>query len=328
MFINIGIDETGKPYVSIEKGNSCRIVRDKGKSLLEFPECFTVVDIETTGLDAAYSEIIEIAAIKYADCNQVATFSKLVKPSEPIDDFITNLTGITNDMLSSASSINEVLPDFLAFVGEDVVIGHNVNFDVNFIYDNCELLGLSRFANNFVDTMRIARKLMPEMKNHKLETISNALNVTHESAHRALSDCETTAACYFSIRNMVLEKYGTFEEFTKQHSGKQISAKDITTTVTDFDTEHPLYGKVCCFTGALDNMVRKDAMQLVADLGGSCSDSVTKKTNYLVLGNTDYCTNVKGNKTSKTLKAEKAKLAGQDIEIMSENIFFEMVGVR
>lgn len=75
-------------------------------------------------------------------------------------------------------------------------------------------------------------------------------------------------------------------------------------------------------------MVRKDAMQLVVDLGGSCSDSVTKKTNYLVLGNTDYCTNVKGNKTSKTLKAEKAKLAGQDIEIISENIFFEMVGVR
>lgn len=329
MVINLGIDENGKPYVSIERGcGHDRILRKKGKSIIDFPGNFTVIDIETTGLDPVCSEIIELSAIKYVDYKQVSTFSQLVKPSELIDDFITRLTGITNDMVACAPSIDKVLPDFLSFVGNDTVIGHNVNFDVNFIYDNCELFNLPRFSNDYIDTMRMSRKLMPDLKNHKLATVSRALNVTLENAHRALSDCLATASCYLVMRAIALEKYGTIEEFVRLSDSKPLKAKDISTTVTDFDSDNPLYGKVCCFTGALDHMPRKDAMQLVANVGGICADNVTKKTNYLILGNTDYCSSVKGGKTNKMLKAEKAKLSGQDIEIISENIFFEMVGIR
>ena len=86
-----------------------------------------------------------------------------------------------------------------------------------------------------------------------------------------------------------------------------------------------MYQKVCCFTGKLENLQRKDAMQLVVDLGGIVANSVTKKTNYLILGNNDYCPTIKDGKSSKQKKAEKLKLSGQDIDIISENTFYEML---
>ena len=104
-----------------------------------------------------------------------------------------------------------------------------------------------------------------------------------------------------------------------------LSAKDIVTEKTDFDETHPLFGKTCVFTGTLEKMARKDAMQIVVDLGGLVGNSVTKKTNYLILGNNDYCSSIKGGKSSKQKKAESLKLAGNDIEIISENVFYDMI---
>lgn len=328
MIISIEYDEFGKPNVVIKKGNGHDpITRKKGKSLLSFVDSFVVIDLETTGFDPYYNEIIEVSAIKIEGGETASVFSELVKPSFPIDSYITELTGITNDMLSSCRSISDVLPDFIAFVGSSTIVGHNVNYDINFIYDN--LLGLTGdiFGNDFVDTMRLSRTLLPELKNHKLTTLAKYYDITPTISHRSLADCETTALCYSHLMNEAIEKYGSLENFNDsfRRIHKHVSSKDIVASKTTFDESHPLYGKVCCFTGALESMQRKDAMQLVVDLGGSCSDSVTKKTNYLILGNTDYCSNVKGNKTSKTLKAEKAKLSGQDIEIISENVFLDMV---
>ena len=327
MSIDIGIDENGKPFTTTVFGSSHgRIARHKGKSIIAFPDNYVVIDLETTGLDPCYSEIIEISAVKYSNGVKVSTFSQLVRPEYPVDDFITNLTGITNDMLQNASMICDVLPHFLSFVSDSILVGHNVNFDVNFIYDNCELLHLPQFTNDFIDTMRIARKLFPDLKNHKLVTLASSLGVSYENIHRSLSDCEATACVYDLMRTAVYEKYGTCEDFSKKSGYKKTSAGDIVAQTSNFDVENPLYGKVCCFTGALDHFSRKDAMQLVTNLGGVCSDNVTKKTNYLILGNTDYCRNVKGDKTSKMKKAEKAMLSSQDIQIISENIFYEMVG--
>ena len=103
------------------------------------------------------------------------------------------------------------------------------------------------------------------------------------------------------------------------------SAKDIVTDNTDFDITHPLYGKLCVFTGTLEKMSRKEAMQIVVDFGGEVGNSVTKKTNYLILGNNDYCPSIKNGKSTKQTKAESLKLLGQDIDIISENVFYDMV---
>ena len=117
--------------------NKSTNIRDKkGQSLLLFPNEYIVFDIETTGLDASYDEIIEIGALKIKNNEIVDKFTSLIKPKYPIDEFITELTGITNEMVKDAPLINEVLPRFIDFIGDEILVGHNINFDINFVYDN------------------------------------------------------------------------------------------------------------------------------------------------------------------------------------------------
>lgn len=305
----------------------------KGKSIIAFPETYCVIDIETTGLSPDWDSIIEIAAAKFHNGNLVNTFSSLVKPEdfttdEPfLDDFITNLTGITDEMLSEADSTASVLSKFYSFIGDLVLVGHNVNFDINFLYDNCERIIHEHLSNDFIDTMRFSRRLHKESDHHKLLDLVQYYNLNYENAHRALNDVKITSECYTCLVNEILEKYESIETFanTFKQSRHGVKAADISTSKEDFDTSNLLYGKVCVFTGTLEKMVRKEAMQIVADLGGKNADNVTKKTNYLILGNNDYCKSIKGGKSSKQKKAEKLKLDGYDIEIIPENVFYDMI---
>ena len=168
----------------------------KGKSLLTALSDFTVVDIETTGLSPRHASIIEVGAIRFRNDRPVDEVSLFINPGFSIPWGITALTGITDDDLFCAPPIEDVLPYFLDFVGSDVVLGHNVNFDVNFLYDKALYLGLSPVANDFVDTMRLSRRLFPEHRYHKLSDLVERFGIEQPTAHRALADCYTTAACY------------------------------------------------------------------------------------------------------------------------------------
>ena len=171
----------------------------KGKSLFIFPSDYTVVDIETTGLYGA-CEIIEVSALKYRDETLVGSFSSLVKPEQPISPFVTYLTGITNEMVEGASDIVEVMSEFYEFVGGDIIIGHNVNFDVNFLYDNLWRHNGLVLDNSFVDTLRLARKALPHLVNHKQTTIAEYYGISTDGAHRAQRDCEICNACYLNLK--------------------------------------------------------------------------------------------------------------------------------
>lgn len=184
MEIRLAIKEAGSGDIGF--GSNLRLY--KGKSLMVALSDFVSLDIETTGLSTLYDEIIELAAVKYRDGKSVGTFSSLVKPINPVSDFVTQLTGITNTMLQDAPSLSEILPVFLNFVGADIVVGHNINFDINFIYDACESLGLTPFSNDFVDTMRIARRMYKNLPNHKLDTLIDYFDLNHREIHRGLSD--------------------------------------------------------------------------------------------------------------------------------------------
>lgn len=300
----------------------------KGKSLIDIPNNYVVFDIETTGLDPEIDEIIEIGAVKIKDGIKIDTFNSLIKPEYEIDEFITELTGITNEMVENAPSINEVLPKFMDFINDYIIIGHNVNFDINFIYDNLEELNISPITNDFVDTLRISRRLIPELKHHKLSDLANYFNIDTNGSHRSLKDVEITFEVLNNLNKMIIEKYENIDNFKdackpKSHSG--IRASDITTNNTEFDEENMLYDKYVVITGTLGKMLRKDAMQVIADLGGHCQDGVNKDTNYLILGNNDYNPILRGKKSSKLLKAENLKLKGQDIEIISENVFYDII---
>lgn len=183
----------------------------KGKSLLTPVDDYVVLDLETTGLDPVTNMIIEIGAVRVKNNIIVAEFAELINPHRRLDPFITSLTGITDSDLKGKPDIKEILPRFLEFVGDSIVVGHNVNFDINFIYNNCERLTGKGFSNDFIDTMRLSRKLFPSEKHHRLTDLEQRFCLHNENAHRALSDVITTNDAYqymkkyMSDNNIVLK---------------------------------------------------------------------------------------------------------------------------
>lgn len=314
--------------------------KNKGKSMLILPSDYVVIDTETTGLDYEYCDIIEVSAVRYSAGAIVDKFSTLVKPEpyetmndngdwveEYVDDFISNLTGITNEMLADAPEPAEVLPKFMQFIGDSVLIGHNVNFDINFLYDAAERHCGLMLSNNYIDTMRIARKLLPDLKHHRLSDVSAACGVAVSNAHRAEADCLTTAACFEEMKIRILSM-GTEADFQRKFSKVHINneyLKSITAETTEIDETNPIYGKCVVFTGAMSTMPRKEGLQLVANLGGIPQDSITKKTNFLVIGSEEFASCVKNGKTRKMQKAESYKAKGEEIDILSEAAFFDMI---
>lgn len=125
-----------------------RLMSLRGMSLLDWIGDFTVVDIETTGLVTDYDEIIELSALRVRNNIVSDSYSVLVKPKYEIDDFITELTGITNEMLVHERSIEEVILDFYNFIGSDILLGHNLGFDIKFINKNLGRFNKPLLLNN------------------------------------------------------------------------------------------------------------------------------------------------------------------------------------
>lgn len=314
-----------------------------GKRLRIFPESYVVIDTETTGLDPSKDELIEVAALKICNGEISGSFQSLLRPSQEVSGFVTQLTGITNEMLTGAPCAEEIWNDFLEFVGDDIIIGHNIRFDINFIYDYSVKYQGIPFGNDFVDTLYISRQYIHDVPNHQLSTLADYFHFSAVNAHRALANCEVANQIYLALKNISSEisdvrqdsepfhvdkRENSAKSFSKQRIySNRIDIKQLVTSKTEFDETHPLYGKNCVFTGTLKKMERRDAMQAVLDSGGTLGSAVTKRTKYLILGNNEDCPSVKNGKSSKQKRAEELKLAGQDIEIISEDVFYKMIGL-
>ena len=177
-------------------------VNEQGQTL---DDTFVVFDIETTGFSAAEDRIIEIGAVKITDGAIVDRFSTFVNPEVPIPFEIQQLTHITDDMVLEAPKIEEALPAFLDFVGESVLVAHNAGFDVGFIEQNCVRLGRSRTFTS-VDTVGLARVLLPTLSKYKLNIVAKALNISLENHHRAVDDAAATAEIYVKFIEMLKER--------------------------------------------------------------------------------------------------------------------------
>lgn len=179
------------------------IIINEAEILQEFPADYTILDIETTGLSPYKCEIIELSAIKVRNDCIVDKFSSLVKPDQSINSFITGLTGITNDMVESAPDITAVLPEFMKFIENDCVLGHNVSFDIRFIAANLKKHFSGEFKNSRLDTMYLSKRYCT-LPNHKLESLANHYNVNTKGHHRAMNDCMMTFEVYKNIKNDVI----------------------------------------------------------------------------------------------------------------------------
>ena len=140
--------------------HKAKIDRKKGRSVLYRLNNYTVIDIETTGFDPYFNEIIELSALKVRDKKIVGEFSTLVKPNVPVSEFITKLTGITNEELENAPKIENVISKYIEFIGDDTLLGHNTGFDINFIYDAYLKYCNKHFDNYYMDTLRISRRVL------------------------------------------------------------------------------------------------------------------------------------------------------------------------
>lgn len=180
------------------------VAQDKGKSLIAFPDDYTVLDIETTGVSSSNSEIIEIGAVCVRNNEIVDEFCELVKPYRMIPQQITKITGITNDMVKDAEPIENVLPRFLRFSADDIIVGHNVSFDLNFIRDRADYFNM-HFTNDFVDTMRLSRKFNTHLIRHRLSDLTEYFHITNKHAHRAVSDCISTHLIFQEMKKRYSE---------------------------------------------------------------------------------------------------------------------------
>ena len=178
----------------------------KGKSLLELPSDYIVVDLETTGLDPVHCEIIEIGAVHVLDGDEVDRFETLIEPSSPLPSIITQITGLTDAELSGAPTIHQVLPEFLEYIGDAILVGHNVNFDVNFLYEKTLEHTGSLLTNSFVDTLRLSRILYPQARSHKLSEMGRICQIPNSHAHRAMADVEQTWKLYEHLKHRVLSE--------------------------------------------------------------------------------------------------------------------------
>ncbi|MGY3776026.1 BRCT domain-containing protein [Helcococcus sueciensis] len=273
---------------------------------------YCVLDTETTGLSAYYNEVIEIGILKIRNNQIVDTYSQLIKPRYKIDEFITELTGISNDMVKDMPSIEQVKDEVLLFIGDDILIGHNTSFDIRFLNAGFKI----ELENLYMDTVQFARKLYPELKHHRLSDLSEYLKIS-TNKHRSIADCVATKELYDKIKNTMIKRDLSIKDLwvKKSHGGKGINIKSIVPTEVEIDEDNFFFNRHVVFTGKLEKIIRKDAMQIIVNLGGILDNTVNKQTNYLILGNNDYNAILKGNKSSKHIKAEKLKLNGQDIGV-------------
>lgn len=323
---NYDIDIYGNP-IKVKKPSR----EFKGQSLIYFPKSYVVIDLETTGFDPKCNEILEIVALRYENNEKIAEFSKLIKVSF-LPSFITEFTGINEDMIKNCNDISQTLKEFDDFLKSgDILVAHNAHFDINFLYDNFMCYLNKPFSFDFVDTMRLSKLINQELAHHRLKDLCNQYNICYENAHRGEKDCELTHLCLMELKktafdNSLIENDVLVNNGLKtQIRQTQTKAKDIQAKIQEFDISHPLYNQNCVITGILGRFTRSQAMQIIADLGGINQDIVTKKTNILILGDNDYRAMIKGGISNKLKRARELILKGQDLKIISENVFYDMI---
>lgn len=179
----------------------------KGDADTGFDGTFICFDIETTGLSAARDKITEIGAVKVENGVITDTFSTFANPEMPIPQKITQLTGITDDMVKDAPSQSEAVGSFLEFAGDNVLVAHNAPFDTSFIAKACEDMG-REYNYTSIDTVAISRAILTDIKNCKLDTVAKFLRLGDFNHHRATDDAEMLARIFINLCQRLTDDYG------------------------------------------------------------------------------------------------------------------------
>lgn len=168
-------------------------------------DTYVVFDLETTGLKKEIDKIIEIGAVKVTNGVITDRFSEFVNPHQKLDEKIVSLTHITDDMLEGAEDASVIMPRFMEFIGDSVLVAHNASFDVGFVRQWCNENGY-KINPTVLDTVELAKMLFPSLKNYKLDTVCEEMDVSLENHHRAVDDAGATAEIFVKAIPMLKEK--------------------------------------------------------------------------------------------------------------------------
>lgn len=292
---------------------------------------YVVFDLETTGLDVDACQIVEIAAIRVVAGETVHRFSSLVHIDGKMPSAASAENHINDSDLEGAPHVREVMEGFLEFIGDDsTLVGHNIEgFDIPIVSRVARECGLEFSYAKSEDTVALARRAWPELANHKMDTLRQALRIAGDGAHRALKDCEDEKMVYERAKKELSdhpERREARQEKRKSSARpgavfsskwKSKKAKDFVPRSASFDESSPAYGKLFAFTNGSAEETEA-AMQAVCDLGGVPKDSVTLKTDYLVA--------FKDGETGKVKKARENQAKGRPIRIIDADEFKRIVG--
>lgn len=280
-----------------------------GKLLLAYPDDYTVLDIETTGLSPQNDYITEISAIKYRNNRRVDEFSSLVKPELSIPYYITRLTGINDAMVADAPAIDEVILSFVDFLADDIIAGYNVAFDLSFIAENLAGYYAKRLANDYVDVMKLAQNELPFLGRYKQTAVAEYFNIATAGAHRALVDCGICNGCYQKLKELAVADY----RLPPKQRELAIAAA--------FRSLKPLADRNIVLLGSFDGLYLKNLREILTALGASIAYHVTADSDMVIVGTADasVC------EGADLQLAISMKSAGRNIYILKEDVFCRSV---
>lgn len=262
-------------------------IRNKGTKLYTAVNDYIIFDLETTKrFVSANCKIIEISALKIRNDEIVDIFSTLVNPKGHIPSSATEINNITDIMVMDAPEITEVFPKFLDFIGDDVLIGHNIDtFDLNLIIDISINLYNKPITNFYIDTYHLSKRVLPELSNHRLETLSKHLGIGIDKMHRAENDCMITHKLYMHLKPLLKEQISPCFSEHKPNKKAQYNYAKIK---NDFVNNNFFLGKTCIVYGTFRQLSLNQIQQLFKVVGAIYVDFFCYSANYLILGEDMY----------------------------------------
>lgn len=304
-------------------------MRDMTESIkIPLSKCDTFIsfDLESTGRSYKTCEIIEVAAMRIEHGAVIDTFQALVKPTDMISQEITELTGITNSMVSDSPSIDKALPDFVKFIGDGLLLGHNISsYDLHLLNRYTELVCGKSISNFYIDTLPLSKKLFPEYP-HSLAAFADCCGVCVETSHRALADSELAYRCFLHMMGCFPDfciKVKKFIPMNQRGNAESQNSSDYFIKLPDSIYQHPdgtdtLLGKGVCVTGEFKGGNREVIKQLITRNGGIWKTKVSNRTDFLVIGSLVE-------PSSKIEKALSIQKQGGKISIISEHDLFKFL---
>lgn len=277
---------------------------------------YVVLDVETTGLKPGTDKIIEIGMVKVSDGKPCDEFSSFVNPEMSIPTRITKITGITNEDMATAPVFSSLASQIVSFLGDSLILGHNVGFDLSFLVPALESCGI-RPSFTCLDTCALAKKAFPELPNHKLDTLIGALSLSDGQTHRALDD----VYCTLGLFNKICEKYPDSPLLNAVYS--------CCTPIESFSfspVEQPLAGKQLFLTGTF-TFPYSAAKKLISAAGGLVTYNLSDQTDYLVYGFQDTQAEDPARYEAALTTAHEMQTQGHKIQLINEIQLLKTCGV-